>query len=151
VTIVDLEMVRRAVHSVDDPEYPGVSIVELGLLESVEVTNRNVRVGLIPTFSGCPALETIRGDVHEAVAALDGVADVDVVFMASPVWSPARLLASARTKLADEFTVAVALPGRSVTCPLCGSATSEVSAFGPTRCRSVSKCDACGEVVEVMR
>jgi len=151
VTTVDREAVRAAVSSVDDPEYPGVSIVDLGLLEHIEMTGTGVRVGLIPTFSGCPALDAIRNDVEAAVSALEGVGDVDVEFIASPVWSPARLSAHAKAELAEEFTVAVALPGQSVTCPRCESTTSEVSAFGPTRCRSVSRCDSCGEVVEVMR
>lgn len=151
MTVVDREAVRAAVATVDDPEYPGVSIVDLGLLEHVEVTETGVRVSLIPTFSGCPALDAIRNDVEAAVTALDGAGQVDVEFILSPVWSPARLSAEALALLADEFTVAVALPGRTVACPRCSSTTSEVSAFGPTRCRSVSRCDSCGEVVEVMR
>ena len=56
--------VAAAVGTVDDPEFPGVSVVELGLLESIRVDrDGRVRVSLLPTFSGCPALSMIGDDV----------------------------------------------------------------------------------------
>ena len=51
--------VWRALQDVDDPEYPGVSIVDLGLVEDVRVDGRRVEVDLVPTYSGCPALSMI--------------------------------------------------------------------------------------------
>ena len=61
IDVVDLvEAVRAAVAAVDDPELPGVSIVELGLLEQLSADAEGaVSIGLIPTFSGCPALSLI--------------------------------------------------------------------------------------------
>ena len=67
------EAVRSAVAGVDDPEYPGVSIVDLGLLEQVRVDHGHVEVGLIPTFSGCPALAVIADEVRGAVGDVEGV------------------------------------------------------------------------------
>src|SRR5688572_25999696 len=73
-----IESVRLALAAVDDPEMPGVSIVDLGLLESIECDDDGrVVIGLIPTFSGCPALDVIREDVRRAVAALDCVTHVE--------------------------------------------------------------------------
>lgn len=145
------QLVRNAVTTVDDPEYPGVSIVDLGLLEHVEIQEHLVRVGLIPTFSGCPALQLIASDVREAVLALHGVDDVEVQWLRSPVWSVERMTDAARRQIAKEFTVAVRIGTRAPSCPLCGGATKEASLFGPSRCRSVSRCMSCGETVEVMR
>lgn len=55
-----VEDVSRALAQVHDPEYPGVSIVDLGLLEGVRVDDAgHAEVDLIPTFSGCPALHMI--------------------------------------------------------------------------------------------
>lgn len=143
--------VRDAVAAVDDPEFPGVSIVDLGLLESIDVDGSCVLVELVPTFSGCPALDVIAADVRGAVGAVDGVDTVDVRFVAAPVWTPARVSPAARRALADRFTVAVELGDRPVRCPRCAGTTTEVSAFGPTRCRSVHRCSACDEIVEVVR
>lgn len=153
---VELESaILSAVASIDDPEYPGVSIVDLGLLEHLEVrsaaTGVIVGVGLIPTFSGCPALEMIRSDVDRAVRAVVGVADVSVSWLTSPAWTPDRVSKRGREALAQDFTVAVQISGQTPKCPRCGAETTEQSMFGPSRCRGVHRCTNCSETVEVMR
>lgn len=150
-TAVELA-VHGAVASIDDPEYPGVSIVDLGLLERLAVTDGHADVGLIPTFSGCPALAMIAQDVSAAVSAVAGIESVDVAWLRSPAWSVARVSVEARAILADQFTVAVQINGAvSPNCPRCGAATVEQSMFGPSRCRGVHRCSNCSETVEVMR
>lgn len=143
--------IEAAVASVDDPEYPGVSIVDLGLLEQIELTDDRARVTLVPTFSGCPALAMIRADVEAAVAVVPGVASVEVVMATAPAWTPERISEAGRRALADGFTVAVEIGGAPTRCPRCGGATERQSPFGPTRCRAVHRCSACDEVVEVVR
>jgi len=151
--LVRLEaMVHSAVSSVDDPEYPGISIVDLGLLEAISVTaDGAATVGLIPTFSGCPALAVIAGDVQVAVEELEQITSCTVDWLKSPAWHADRISHEARSCLERKFTVAVQLGQRSPTCPLCASKTVEQSMFGPSRCRSVHTCTGCGETVEVVR
>ena len=143
------ERVATAVGTVDDPEFPGVSVVELGLVESIRVDrDGRVRVSLLPTFSGCPALSMIGDDVTKAVTAVDGVGRVEVVWLAAPLWTTERISPSARLRLAREFTVVVG----AARCPVCAGGPLElVSDVGPTRCRAVRRCAACGEVVEQVR
>ena len=138
-----------AVETVDDPEFPGVSVVELGLLESIGVDrDGQVRVSLLPTFSGCPALTMIGDDVARAVEAVDGVQRVEVVWLAAPLWTTDRISPSARRRLAQEFTVVVG----AAPCPVCAGGPLELASdVGPTRCRAVRRCAACGEVVEQVR
>jgi ring-1,2-phenylacetyl-CoA epoxidase subunit PaaD len=145
--------VLAALRGVDDPEYPGVSIVELGLVEDVRVLgDGRVEVDLVPTFSGCPALAFIADDVTRAVGGLDAVADVAVTFVSSPAWTPARIAPSARERIGADFGVAVQIGPVLPACPNCGvRALVEESLFGPVRCRSVDRCRACGEVVETIR
>jgi ring-1,2-phenylacetyl-CoA epoxidase subunit PaaD len=149
-------LVHGAVASIDDPEYPGVSIVDLGLLESLDIETdadgrTHARIGLIPTFSGCPALAVIAAEVDRAVADLDQVDDAEVRWLTSPAWHADRVSHEARSQLAKKFTVAVQIGQRAPVCPVCGSHTVEQSMFGPSRCRSVHTCAGCGETVEVMR
>lgn len=153
IDLVRLEtQVHAAIASVDDPEYPGISIVDLGLLESIDVSPAgDVRVGLIPTFSGCPALKVIADDVYAAVAAVELVAACEVEWLKSPAWHTDRISHEARSCLERKFTVAVQLGERTPTCPRCFSKTVEQSMFGPSRCRSVHTCTGCGETVEVVR
>ena len=80
VSVLLTAEIESAIATVDDPEFPGVSIVELGLLESIDITGTEVLVGLVPTFSGCPALDVIREDVAAAVMAMPGITNVDVKF-----------------------------------------------------------------------
>ena len=154
-TVAIEERVRTAVATVDDPEYPGISIVDLGLLESIDVQpDGDVVVGLVPTFSGCPALAMIADDVRQAVAAIDDMTRpqaVDVRWLASPTWSIDRVTDNARQAMAREFTVAIRIGQDPVPCPRCGADTTENSMFGPSRCRAVHVCRSCTEVVEVMR
>ena len=45
---------------IPDPEIPTISIVDLGVVRSVDLDDEPVSVELLPTFVGCPALEVIR-------------------------------------------------------------------------------------------
>ena len=152
-TMTFVETVRAAIATVDDPEYPGISIVALGLLESIDfdATTGTVSVSLIPTFAGCPALAMIADDVAVAVRTIGEVDHVSVNWLRSPVWTTDRITPEARSALANQFTVAVQLGAKPVTCPRCNQATEARSEFGPNRCRSVRQCRTCREVVEVMR
>lgn len=146
------QLVEDALGAVDDPEYPGVSIVDLGLVEHVRVEGDHVEIDLIPTFSGCPALAYIADDVRARVGQIDGVGNVTVSFLAAPAWTPARIAPSALPRLARDFGVAVDVGVKPPDCPRCGvAALVEQSMFGPTRCRSVQRCRSCGEVVELIR
>jgi len=144
--------VHSAIASVDDPEYPGISIVDLGLLEAITISpDAHVNVGLIPTFSGCPALSVIADDVQAAVDGVEAVTSCTVEWLSSPAWHTDRISHEARSCLERKFTVAVQLGERTPTCPCCASKTVEQSMFGPSRCRSVHSCTGCGETVEVLR
>lgn len=149
----DLELlVHGVLNEVDDPEYPGISIVELGLLEQVIIEpNGVVSIGLIPTFSGCPALAIIANEVERVVKGISGVDDATVTWLASPVWTVDRISPETQQRLASNFTVAVQIGRESPQCPRCGEPTVEQSMFGPSRCRAINRCPACSETVEVMR
>lgn len=137
---------------VDDPEYPGVSIVDLGLVEAVRASeDGHVEVDLIPTFLGCPALEFIATDVRRALQHAGFLQPV-VRFVDRPVWTTSRITVAGRRQLASEFTVAVRVGRSAPPCPHCGTmALAETSLFGSMRCRSISECQACGERVETVR
>lgn len=151
----DAELVA-VLDRVDDPEYPGVSIRDLGMVHAVtRDADGVVRVSLVPTFGGCPALPMIASDVRHAYVA-SGVTsttdEVTVEWLDSPVWSPDRISAAGSAALAAEFTVVLRDKDGSLRCPVCGSRTvRDRSAAGPTRCRSIAWCDDCRNAVEVMR
>ncbi|HIG25718.1 MAG TPA: DUF59 domain-containing protein [Acidimicrobiia bacterium] len=150
-TLPTQQDLQNAVATVDDPEYPGVSIVDLGLFEAARLSPEgDAQIDLIPTFSGCPALAMIADEVQNAVAALPGVKQARVRWLPAPVWTIERVTNQGRQALAQEFTVAVQI-GSTTICPRCGEPTTEKSPFGASRCRAIHVCSACAEVVEVLR
>ena len=82
--------VVEALRQVEDPEL-GMDIVELGLLYDVEVDGQNVKVHYSLTSLGCPAGPMIEEDIHNAVAAMPEVENVDLELTWDPPWTPERM------------------------------------------------------------
>jgi ring-1,2-phenylacetyl-CoA epoxidase subunit PaaD len=142
-----------------DPEIPVLTIEDLGILRSVSVVSGAggpaVEVTITPTYSGCPAMDTIRDDV---VAALGrhGYADVRVKLVLAPAWTTDWMTEAGKAKLAE---YGIAPPtgmagvrtgpvrlGLSVKCPRCSSLnTRELTRFGSTSCKALYQCNDCKE------
>ncbi len=153
VELVETSRAWAIAAAVLDPEVPVLTIEDLGILRSVEVSDESpaVTVTITPTYSGCPAMEAIRDDIVAAFTD-GGFDDVHVRFVLSPAWTTDWMSDDGRRKL-EEYGVAP--PGRtdrpvtlslSVRCPQCGSPdTRELSRFGSTACKSLWVCSACRE------
>jgi ring-1,2-phenylacetyl-CoA epoxidase subunit PaaD len=149
----------HALASVDDPEIPALSIVDLGLIRGVKVrSDGRLEVGLSPTYVGCPATDVIRQSV-EAVLKDAGIGDFTVTHVLSPAWSSDWITAAGRRKLQSYGIVPPEHSGasmrelvrgvRPVNCPRCSSADTEsLSEFGSTPCKSLHRCRACLEPFE---
>jgi ring-1,2-phenylacetyl-CoA epoxidase subunit PaaD len=154
--------VWKALAEVPDPEIPTVSVVDLGMVRAVEVDGERLRVELLPTFVGCPALDLIRQAVAERLAGMAREVVVDVSF-AEP-WTSQRITAAGRRKLRGSgFAPPAPRPpgsdGRPLfatirsrpdaTCPHCGSRdTAMENPFGPTLCRAIFYCNRCRQPFE---
>ncbi|MGD9482697.1 1,2-phenylacetyl-CoA epoxidase subunit PaaD [Streptomyces sp. TRM70308] len=147
---------RALAGSVPDPELPQVSLAELGVLRTVRVTGPDrVEVELTPTYTGCPAIETMAEDVVRVLRERGGVAEVAVRTVLAPPWSTDDITAEGRRKLA-EAGIAPPRPGRGadgpvplelgIRCPNCGSAdTALLSRFSSTACKALRRCASCRE------
>jgi ring-1,2-phenylacetyl-CoA epoxidase subunit PaaD len=155
VTVAD---VWRALAEIPDPEIPVVSLVDLGVITDVSLDGDHVRIDLVPTFLGCPALDAMTRQVHERVEALGAAAEVRVVLDDS--WSTDRISPAGREKLRDagfappplraegEVTL-LQLQRGTHRCPWCGSTDTRLeNIFGPTPCRSIRYCSACRQPFE---
>ena len=176
---LDRQAVMAALADVPDPEIPAVSIVELGMVGDVEVGEQGIRVELLPTFVGCPALEIIRDAVAQRLGELGPPVRVDVSF-ATP-WTSDRISPAGREKLRgsgfappphlregralpvvdSNVSVGTLVGGASraveagegaVECPYCGSSrTTLENVFGPTQCRSIHHCADCRQPFEAFK
>jgi phenylacetate-CoA oxygenase PaaJ subunit len=97
--VVGAADVWDALGGVTDPEYP-LSIVDLGMVYGVRVTERTAEIDVTFTSIGCPAIEMIVSDVRAAVLAVSGVTDVRVNIVWSPPWTKDRITERGRRVLA---------------------------------------------------
>jgi ring-1,2-phenylacetyl-CoA epoxidase subunit PaaD len=156
--MVTTEDVWAALANIPDPEIPVVSLVDLGVIKSVDVDGSQVRIGFTPTFMGCPALERMQTEMAAAIEELGGEAEIDVVLDDS--WSTDRISAQGREKLraagfapptprSPQPIQLVQLERGPFRCPYCGSTDTKLeNIFGPTPCRSIRYCNGCRQPFE---
>lgn len=149
---ISKEDIIEALQDVKDPEIPTISIVDLGIVTDISVTDDNyVSVTLTPTFSGCPALKVMENLVKEKIETL-GVNGVEVKTTFDVPWNTNMITEKGLEALKKH---GLAPPLRhsglvqieilhKVKCPLCGSTNTELKTpFGPTLCRSIHYCNNC--------
>lgn len=149
--------------SVTDPEMPMLTLADLGVLREVQVSETGaVVVTITPTYSGCPAMATMRDDLVHRLHD-HGWRDVEVRVSLHPAWSSDWISERGRAALREHGLSApgpaprpsgpIALnlqPTRpSVACPRCSSARVELtSEFGATACKALYRCQECLEPFE---
>ncbi|MGZ8708251.1 MAG: 1,2-phenylacetyl-CoA epoxidase subunit PaaD [Gaiellaceae bacterium] len=147
-----------ALAEIADPEIPVISLVDLGVVKDVAVDGDRVRIEFTPTFMGCPALDTMRRQMEEAVTAMGGEPQVDVLLDDS--WSTDKITPAGREKLreagfappdprAQEAPTLLQMQKAVHRCPYCNSTETRLdNIFGPTPCRSVRYCTSCKQPFE---
>ncbi len=152
--------VWEALQEIPDPEIPVVSLVDLGVIRSVDVQNGHVHIEFTPTFLGCPALEVMKRAMEEKVRELGAEPKVSVINDDS--WGTDKITAAGREKLraagfappaprplAAGASSLVQLKSQVHKCPYCGSMKTKLeNIFGPTPCRSLRYCESCHQPFE---
>jgi ring-1,2-phenylacetyl-CoA epoxidase subunit PaaD len=168
VTAVDASPVTVAqvwtwLGEVPDPEIPVISVVDLGIVRDVAVADDGgCVVTITPTYSGCPAMEVIAGDIERALRAR-GVDSLRIATRLSPAWTTDWMSDAGKAALKGYGIAppvqqvidisalahgvkrhAIAQP--VVACPHCGSTRTRVtSQFGSTPCKALYQCLDCRE------
>ena len=160
---VTAERAWEVASKVVDPELPMLTLVDLGVLREVSVDeDGGVVAAITPTYSGCPAMATMRDDlVRELQAA--GFADVRVRVALEPAWTSDWITPEGRAALTAAGISAPSvstgstngggpiplnlLPTRrAIHCPRCGAEDVELtSEFGSTACKAMYRCTVCLE------
>src|SRR4029453_8265070 len=92
------EWATRALSGVFDPccREKGISIVDMGLLRSVDVQAGHASVQLVLTSGRCPFASRVLTDVADALNAQPGVESCEVEVVWDEPWTTDRLSPSAR-------------------------------------------------------
>jgi metal-sulfur cluster biosynthetic enzyme len=95
------EWALHALSGVFDPccREKGISVVDMGLLRSVDVQDGHARVELLLTSGWCPFAGRVLIDVADAMTDQPGVDSCDVDVVWDEAWTTDRLSESARRKL----------------------------------------------------
>jgi ring-1,2-phenylacetyl-CoA epoxidase subunit PaaD len=173
--VVAEAQVWEALEEIPDPEIPVISLVDLGVIRSVDVRNDHVHIEFTPTFLGCPALEVMKRAMEEKVRELGAEPEVSVINDDS--WGTDKISAAGREKLraagfappaprplaapggqelrpgvaafAADASSLVQLQSQVHKCPYCGSTETKLeNLFGPTPCRSLRYCESCRQPFE---
>ncbi|MEA2676919.1 MAG: ring,2-phenylacetyl-CoA epoxidase subunit PaaD [Chloroflexota bacterium] len=147
MAVIPLESaVWAALHDVHDPEIPTISVVDLGVIRGVSAEQGRIRVELLPTFIGCPAITVMQDAITERLRGFADEVSVDISF-AEP-WTSERITADGRAALR---AAGFAPPSQDVVveCPYCGSRDTRIeNVFGPTLCRAIYYCPDCRQPFE---
>jgi len=140
--------------TITDPEIPVLSILDMGIVRAVDVESKNVKLKLTPTYSGCPAMDTIAADIGIALEEEGYSAQIE--FVLAPAWTTDWITERGRKKL-EEYGIAAPLSesadkraiygeAKIVKCTNCGSQNTQlISQFGSTACKALFKCNECLE------
>ena len=146
--------VIETLNSVSDPEIPVLSVVDMGIIRSIKMEGEKIVIDIIPTYTGCPAMDTIAMDLKLAFAEIGYVAEVNLKL--APAWTTDMISENGKRKL-EEYGIAAPLESsldkaalldgeRLVKCTNCGSQNTKlVSQFGSTPCKALFKCEDCLE------
>ncbi|MFB7779840.1 1,2-phenylacetyl-CoA epoxidase subunit PaaD [Streptomyces bauhiniae] len=166
-TALETELLELA-GSVPDPELPVLTLHELGVVRAVHLTGTGaVEVDLTPTYTGCPAVETMSADIEQVLRA-HGMREVTVRTVLTPAWSTDDITPEGRRKLQQSgiapprtqhptgpvtLTLGPTRTGdageatpEAIRCPHCDSADTELlSRFSSTACKALRRCLECRE------
>ncbi|MBA4241526.1 MAG: phenylacetate-CoA oxygenase subunit PaaJ [Sphingobacteriaceae bacterium] len=151
--------VYNLIAGIPDPEIPVITIKDLGILRDVKLVDDTCIVTITPTYTACPAMGMIEGQIKEILSA-HGIDKVKVELTYTPAWTTDWLSQEAKAKLKN---YGIAPPNHSscsklfstaevVICPQCNSKhTTLISRFGSTACKALYKCEDCKETFDLFK
>lgn len=150
------QQIAEWLEEVTDPEIPVLTIMDMGVVRRIEVDEKNsVSIDLTPTYSGCPAMQTIEAEIIKCLNK-HGISEISVQEVLHPAWTTDWLTEKGKQKL-EEYGIAPPeeqssdkslLTGepKQVKCPHCKSQNTEmISQFGSTACKALYRCKDCLE------
>lgn len=142
---------------VSDPEIPVLSIIDLGIVRDVIVSDEGeVEVVITPTYSGCPAMDVIAVEIKMKLLE-NGWNKIKITYALDPSWTTDWMSEEGKEKLKNygiappqhlSSRIESLLFSEDVTvpCPRCKSTnTRKISEFGSTACKALYCCDDCKE------
>jgi len=139
-----------ALDSVYDPELPGLSIWDLGVLQDIQKINQSWIIEITLTYSGCPAVEMIKSDIISTLSQSNQLNidcdNINVKISLKTAWTT-ELISPQGLKQLRTLNIAPPVENeQNIHCPNCNSLhTQVISDYGSTACKSLRRCIDCLE------
>ena len=155
------QKIWKILEEVKDPEVPVLSIIDLGIVRSINTTNDQVAINITPTYSGCPAMDVIQMDIRLKLLE-NGYKNITISQSLSPAWTTDWMTEEGKKKLKaygiappnpkQQFCSPEMFEQEAVQCPRCNSFHTEViSRFGSTACKALYRCLDCKEAFDYFK
>jgi ring-1,2-phenylacetyl-CoA epoxidase subunit PaaD len=149
--LINHKTVYDIVQAVCDPEVPVLTIADLGILRTINISDNNIEVVITPTYTGCPAMDMIAMNIRLALIE-QGFNNIKITTVLSPAWTTDWMTETGKIKL-KEYGIAPPHYGANsnqediaIQCPQCNSYhTRLLSEFGSTACKALYQCNNCKE------
>ncbi|MCB0698000.1 MAG: phenylacetate-CoA oxygenase subunit PaaJ, partial [Chitinophagaceae bacterium] len=90
--------------NVSDPEVPVLTILDMGIIRNVQLSQDNgevtATITITPTYSGCPAMDVIGMNIRMALLSR-GISHVIIQQQLSPAWTTDWMSADGKKKLKE--------------------------------------------------
>ena len=159
---ISINAVWNILKNIPDPEIPVLTIVDLGIVRDVRLSDGEIEVVITPTYTGCPAMEMIAANIRLALSE-NGFKKIKITTVLSPAWTTDWMSEEGKRKL-KEYGIAppnpkqqvcnndLFAPHEAVQCPRCDSwHTHRLSEFGSTACKALYQCDNCQETFDYFK
>jgi ring-1,2-phenylacetyl-CoA epoxidase subunit PaaD len=158
MVMMDEKEIWSVLEEVKDPEVPVLSVVDLGIVRSVDTSGDRIDITITPTYSGCPAMDVISMDIRLKLIE-KGYRNVHIQQQLSPAWTTDWMSEEGKKKLKafgiappnpkQQFCTTEMFRQEAVQCPRCDSWHTElISQFGSTACKSMYRCLDCKEAFD---
>ncbi|MDR2873383.1 MAG: iron-sulfur cluster assembly protein [Methanobrevibacter sp.] len=72
------ENITKAVSQVKDP-HMGISIVEMGIVQNIDIQDKSVKITLKPTNPACMSVARMAADAKSLASEVEGVNEVKII------------------------------------------------------------------------
>jgi len=159
--MIDEQQIWNILEEVKDPEVPVLSVVDLGIIRSVQTSDDQIYIAITPTYSGCPAMDVINMDIRLKLIE-KGFRNVTIEQQLSPAWTTDWMSEEGKKKLKafgiappnpkQQFCTSEMFQQEAVQCPRCNSwHTQLISQFASTACKSMYRCLDCKEAFDYFK
>jgi ring-1,2-phenylacetyl-CoA epoxidase subunit PaaD len=165
------QKIWQLLEEVKDPEVPVLSVLDLGIVRDVKVSNTDIPplggqgvaviITITPTYSGCPAMDIISMDIRLKLIE-KGYRNVTIHQSLSPAWTTDWMTEEGKRKLKaygiappnpkQQYCTTDMFREEAVQCPRCNSYhTQLISEFASTACKSMYRCLNCKEAFDYFK